>query len=77
MKIVLVTNINRQGDWRFMDMEGDVYEVDNPKDRDCSLCAIGNKTPTEKIQFVITFKQLREIISQMTLEKSKGRRPNT
>ena len=62
MEILKVTKITQERDWRFYDIEAEVYEVPNPDEFDCSFCAIKHSTrPPRQIRIAIPFQQIKLI----------------
>ena len=67
MKIYRVSDIERQGDWRFYDITAEVYEVpdEKVKKHDCSLCALRDGVLEGEVKIVLSFKHVKEIMGKM------------
>ena len=66
MKILYITNVIKEGDWRFWDLEADVYEVDEANirlsDCHCSVCELHKGKKIDTVKVVLPFKEARKLI---------------
>ena len=63
-KYALITNVERQDDWRFFDLTIEIYDEPPKISQCCSVCNIRGQEPLEVWGIALPYKYIRRILGK-------------